>query len=1009
MYNNEFGSYYFAIIDQLGDVLRLAITDCYENKEDYWEDVYSLNADKKINPNCHFFFTNININLLGNSEQLYPDDENYEQLANEIFQKSLEIDIEKRILIFDTISLVNQLTSKNDVIINRFHERYQRKPYFQALKDFREFRNAAVGHINEFTKEKYYCSKRFQEFVEIAKKVLSFCKSKYNISEELKKEYKNFNDLCSAYSEKAGYPIIDAKEFVAKWWDGFPIDELITCCKNNNIKYENKDDTIHIYSISEESLLESLKNYNALKNMDKISQKVQDIINIIEPKNPLKHSQNSSVQKVEAKTSEKEKKMSSKTSHKLKNLVSLVNYKGGYLSEEQEKEIFGNYNLLVDSTALLNKESRNYILSTAVTLRSNYTEKSHPLYMHRQSRNQVYQLANADLSLYDNDSEEYKYKKELQKTAKKAYLAIKDLQKRHLLSVYGMPSFDQSETDLLIESLEEKAYKRFCLFTEDKDNADALNGKNWLTTCALKIIRDHAIVWSMFIPNFKANQQQFTDSFLTKGDSNKTVVTVQKSSFSKTTQQDVEKAKSVHNESTVKPLSDASKREKKTKETINTKQNEIKNPVKTSIVVPSPKEIATGDTVFTDNKTNYILGSELARGGEGAIFLLKNQPDKVAKIYFPKRRTDARFQKLKRMVVKKPKSPNIAWAQKILYDENGCYLGFLMQKTPEKCMQLGETVLRVGNQKIAETFLNGWNRKDLIKVSMSICNTFNFLHNNNIFMGDINPANILIDPSDSTKVYFVDCDSYQFENFLCPVGTPIFTSPNFYKRTKGKANYSKTKREKSDEYYAIASLLFQILMGGCPPFISKGTKTEIIKDICDHRFAFKTNKDSGFDAPDGPYRLIWNNMPFNIKNMFARIFKDGVTAYPPGVWRKELDKYLKGIESGEYSDEIFPKKYYDPHNNFVDFTCSICGQEKNMHKDDFNNRLREQEERNYPELILFCNDCKQLLRQEIGEKANCDYCNKLFSLTYNDYWWKHHQGRKYKCPSCKKNRTNLWR
>ena len=42
-----------------------------------------------------------------------------------------------------------------------------------------------------------------------------------------------------------------------------------------------------------------------------------------------------------------------------------------------------------------------------------------------------------------------------------------------------------------------------------------------------------------------------------------------------------------------------------------------------------------------------------------------------------------------------------------------------------------------------------------------------YLHERNIIMGDINALNILV--VSPTEVYFVDTDSYQIEEFPCPV------------------------------------------------------------------------------------------------------------------------------------------------------------------------------------------------------------------------------------------------
>lgn len=86
-----------------------------------------------------------------------------------------------------------------------------------------------------------------------------------------------------------------------------------------------------------------------------------------------------------------------------------------------------------------------------------------------------------------------------------------------------------------------------------------------------------------------------------------------------------------------------------------------------------------------------------------------------------------------------------------------------------------------------------------------------YLHERNIILGDINPANILV--VSPKEVYFVDTDSYQIENFPCPVGTDNFTA----REIQGK-NYAEFLHMMGNEYFALATLLFMIIVPGKPPY-----------------------------------------------------------------------------------------------------------------------------------------------------------------------------------------------
>lgn len=87
------------------------------------------------------------------------------------------------------------------------------------------------------------------------------------------------------------------------------------------------------------------------------------------------------------------------------------------------------------------------------------------------------------------------------------------------------------------------------------------------------------------------------------------------------------------------------------------------------------------------------------------------------------------------------------------------------------------------------------------------------MHEKGILMGDINPRNFLVTPQ--CAVYLVDCDSYQFGGFSCPVGTPLYTPPEVHRsmRAAGVENYGYIRTE-DNERYSLAVLLFEILMLG---------------------------------------------------------------------------------------------------------------------------------------------------------------------------------------------------
>lgn len=107
---------------------------------------------------------------------------------------------------------------------------------------------------------------------------------------------------------------------------------------------------------------------------------------------------------------------------------------------------------------------------------------------------------------------------------------------------------------------------------------------------------------------------------------------------------------------------------------------------------------------------------------------------------------------------------------------------------------------------------------------MTLCITIlkklKYLHDRNVILGDINPNNILV--VSPTEVYFVDTDSYQIEGFPCPVGTINFTAPEIQRK-----DFSTFLRTIGNERFAVATLLFMIMLPGKPPYSCRAAKTRL--------------------------------------------------------------------------------------------------------------------------------------------------------------------------------------
>ena len=83
----------------------------------------------------------------------------------------------------------------------------------------------------------------------------------------------------------------------------------------------------------------------------------------------------------------------------------------------------------------------------------------------------------------------------------------------------------------------------------------------------------------------------------------------------------------------------------------------------------------------SNGKAYTLENTPLATGGEGYIFAIQSEPDKVAKLYHA---VTSSLEKKITLMMKRPPSPSItnqlAWPLDVLRDQSGQFKGFVMKK-----------------------------------------------------------------------------------------------------------------------------------------------------------------------------------------------------------------------------------------------------------------------------------------------------------------------------------------
>ena len=380
-------------------------------------------------------------------------------------------------------------------------------------------------------------------------------------------------------------------------------------------------------------------------------------------------------------------------------------------------------------------------------------------------------------------------------------------------------------------------------------------------------------------------------------------------------------------------------------------------------IIGSREKAKTCDLVFAENGKGVALGNVLAAGGEGEIFAVNGKM--VAKIYFPDRRTAWRSDKLAMMCQHQVKVPNVSWPIDRLFTKNGDFLGFLMPMARGKTLQ--HSVF--GKATIQEQFPR-WNRTNLVNLATTIATKVNALNQLGVIVGNLNPMNFLV--QSETEVHLVDVDSVQICDFPCPVGMVTFRAPEIT-----EPSFEKFLRNDHHEAFALASLIFMILMGGKPPFSFQGGG-DPAENIRKGNFPYVTDRSL---IPAGAYRYIWSFFPNVVCDGFARSFthKDPRRRPSPDEWVYILSEYAAMLASDKLPEalHIWPTSFRPfKGEDYVQLKCTEC-------KTVFQTSAKDAEKkRKYPEIL--CGSCSAVMTlvRKAGENHTCSKCAKHFRVSF---------------------------
>ena len=287
------------------------------------------------------------------------------------------------------------------------------------------------------------------------------------------------------------------------------------------------------------------------------------------------------------------------------------------------------------------------------------------------------------------------------------------------------------------------------------------------------------------------------------------------------------------------------------------------------------------------------LGPVIGRGGEGMVYVVEGQKERVAKVYFspPDRR---KAQKLE--VMSEAANPSLlkiaAWPDTLLRDDRGVVRGFTMPRVVAR-----RDIHELYRPKSRLEAFPAADFRFLVHVAANIARAFAVIHEQGHILGDVNEVNILVGTDGIVKL--IDCDSFQIGNrpnvYTCDVGVPLFTAPELQGRP-----FRGLVRTANHDRFGLAVLLFHLLFMGRHPFAGRYSgvgEMTIQKAISEYRFAYGPDVAvNGMQRPPGTVPL--ETMGNSIAQLFTWAFgRTGSKGARPDAknWVAALDKLKVGL------------------------------------------------------------------------------------------------------------------
>lgn len=490
-------------------------------------------------------------------------------------------------------------------------------------------------------------------------------------------------------------------------------------------------------------------------------------------------------------------------------------------------------------------------------------------------------------------------------------------------------------------------------------------------------------------------------------------------------------------------------------------------PEKLTVAAIKPRVATTSGCIVIDSNGQKIYLKDQKLIHPNGISYATDRTDIWVKIFNANSLNTYTIAKIMRMLQHKNRCKGVCWPIDIVCDVDGNPVGYILPASKGYPLHLS-----LFKQAKLQKFFPNWNKKDICEVTLTILKIIQYLHDNNILLGCLNPAAIHIVSKD--EVYFLDTDNYQIEGFPTLVYNNSFTPPELFGRKIYLCN-------KANENYAVAMLVFMIMMPGKTPYVIDSGKS--VEDALKTRkFPFSYGSVHSCHTMPGAWRFMWSHLT-PLKEVFYNTFEKGAKFDEPksrkdvGSWigtvsyfKKELENpvdreslklnpttFKKGKDDRFYKCKFcgvehpkfyFDSAYFDSDNRIcnscidkksdVSFTCQVCKREFfYTNRTALFHKKKKSTDSNWKDQ-KYCHDCKSKTikcsdcgkeveyYQLVGQRCKpchdryrnspykyikCKECGATFTLTIgqHEFYKQKNLSEPGKCEACReKKKKSNW-